>query len=282
MTHRRFRGKPASRNSVRPSRASGPNSSLFDPFTERLAHARITVHLGSPSDACCSLRRSIACAATRGRVRRRSCALRMATARSPGRARCCPRRSSSRSSTRMASRRRACGSTGSTDDGRLLPASTARPTTTAGARPLAAGPGRGRAAAQAALAGRRARGVHGRSPRARDAVPFDQLIAARLRHLRRLGPGGAPRLRRHARPARSAGRSTWPSRPYPFGNPAFENPSFFESTRRSTWALTEGGPNPVVLPGDGLSVRSRSGLRARRPASSGCITGRSPSTTSCG
>ena len=39
--------------------------------------------------------------------------------------------------------------------------------------------------------------------------------------------------------------------PYPYGNPAFENPSFFESTRRSTWALTEGAPNPVVKPTEG-------------------------------
>lgn len=39
--------------------------------------------------------------------------------------------------------------------------------------------------------------------------------------------------------------------PYPFGNPAYENPSFFESTRRSAWGLTEGAPNPVVLPQDG-------------------------------
>ncbi len=39
--------------------------------------------------------------------------------------------------------------------------------------------------------------------------------------------------------------------PYPFGNPALENPSIFESTRRSIWDLPDGGPNPVVLPGSG-------------------------------
>ena len=39
--------------------------------------------------------------------------------------------------------------------------------------------------------------------------------------------------------------------PYPYGNPAFENPSFFESTRRSTWSLADGAPNPVVQPQDG-------------------------------
>jgi hypothetical protein len=39
--------------------------------------------------------------------------------------------------------------------------------------------------------------------------------------------------------------------PYPFNNPAFENPSFFEATRRHTWALPDGGPNPLVLPASG-------------------------------
>ena len=36
--------------------------------------------------------------------------------------------------------------------------------------------------------------------------------------------------------------------PYPYSNPAFENPSFFESDRRSSWALPDGGPNPVAEP----------------------------------
>ena len=39
--------------------------------------------------------------------------------------------------------------------------------------------------------------------------------------------------------------------PYPYANPAFENPSFFESTRRSAWSLMPGAPNPVVLPREG-------------------------------
>ena len=39
--------------------------------------------------------------------------------------------------------------------------------------------------------------------------------------------------------------------PYPFGNAAFENPSFFESRRRDTWTRPAGGPDPVVLPAAG-------------------------------
>ena len=39
--------------------------------------------------------------------------------------------------------------------------------------------------------------------------------------------------------------------PYPFGNAAFENPSFFESRRRDTWQRPAGGPDPVVLPAAG-------------------------------
>ena len=36
--------------------------------------------------------------------------------------------------------------------------------------------------------------------------------------------------------------------PYPFGNAAFENPSFFDATRRDAWTLSPGTPNPVVRP----------------------------------
>jgi len=36
--------------------------------------------------------------------------------------------------------------------------------------------------------------------------------------------------------------------PYPFGNAAFENPSFFEGGSPDHWALPTGAPNPVVLP----------------------------------
>ncbi|HET6579108.1 MAG TPA: hypothetical protein VFG66_12325 [Gemmatimonadales bacterium] len=39
--------------------------------------------------------------------------------------------------------------------------------------------------------------------------------------------------------------------PYPFGNAAYENPSFFEGGRRDLWSLRPGAPNPVVLPDAG-------------------------------
>jgi hypothetical protein len=39
--------------------------------------------------------------------------------------------------------------------------------------------------------------------------------------------------------------------PYPFGDASFENPSFFEATRRDRWGLSAGTPNPVVFPDAG-------------------------------
>jgi hypothetical protein len=36
--------------------------------------------------------------------------------------------------------------------------------------------------------------------------------------------------------------------PYPYGDPHWENPSFFEGARRDQWALGNGASNPVVLP----------------------------------
>jgi hypothetical protein len=39
--------------------------------------------------------------------------------------------------------------------------------------------------------------------------------------------------------------------PYPFGDPHYENPSFFDGARKDRWALPEGAPDPVVLPNVG-------------------------------
>lgn len=39
--------------------------------------------------------------------------------------------------------------------------------------------------------------------------------------------------------------------PYPFGNPAFENPSFFDADHRDRWGMGDGASNPVVLPDAG-------------------------------
>ena len=36
--------------------------------------------------------------------------------------------------------------------------------------------------------------------------------------------------------------------PYPFGNAAYENPSYFEGATRRLWGLGPGAPNPVVFP----------------------------------
>lgn len=83
-----------------------------------------------------------------------------------------------------------------------------------------------------------------------DVVPFDQLIpldfatydgSRQVVHPDFVAtPGGA-----FGRPFHLA------ITPYPFSNPAFENPSLFESDRRSSWTLTDGAPNPVTLPTQG-------------------------------
>lgn len=39
--------------------------------------------------------------------------------------------------------------------------------------------------------------------------------------------------------------------PYPHGDQSFENPSLFDGARRDLWSLTNGVPNPVVLPDTG-------------------------------
>jgi hypothetical protein len=39
--------------------------------------------------------------------------------------------------------------------------------------------------------------------------------------------------------------------PYPYGNPGFENPSFFEANQRDRWTLSDGATNPVVRPETG-------------------------------
>ncbi|MGH7526715.1 MAG: hypothetical protein ACREMX_08415, partial [Gemmatimonadales bacterium] len=39
--------------------------------------------------------------------------------------------------------------------------------------------------------------------------------------------------------------------PYPFGDPAYENPSLFAGDRADHWLLEPGAPNPVVLPAAG-------------------------------
>ena len=39
--------------------------------------------------------------------------------------------------------------------------------------------------------------------------------------------------------------------PYPYGNPSFENPSFFDGNQRDQWSVTPGGSNPVARPDAG-------------------------------
>ena len=83
-----------------------------------------------------------------------------------------------------------------------------------------------------------------------DAVPFDQILPLHFDTYDGSGQVVHPDFA--ATPAGVFGRPFHLAiTPYPYANPALENPSFFESTRRSVWTLPEGGPNPVVLPGSG-------------------------------
>ena len=50
--------------------------------------------------------------------------------------------------------------------------------------------------------------------------------------------------------------------PYPFGNAAFENPSFFEATRRDAWTLSPANAQSGRAAGRRVSVRPRPGVRA--------------------
>ena len=170
-------------------------------------------------------------------------------------------------------RARACGSTGGPPTAGSS-RSTARPTRRAEARARwQLGESEGRRSAEADPARRRARRVHGHRRRPRRAA-VRRAHAARLRDLRRLAarwciPTTPPR-----RPARSACRATSPSRPTRSGTRRSRTPRSSNHRAATAGRWPEAAPNPVVLPGRGLPVRSRPGLRGRAWASSGCTTGR--------
>jgi hypothetical protein len=84
----------------------------------------------------------------------------------------------------------------------------------------------------------------------RDALPFDDLTP--LTFATYDGSGQVVHPDYAATPAGAFGLPLHVAiTPYPFGNAAFENPSFFESPRKDLWTLPQGGPNPVVLPDAG-------------------------------
>jgi Bacterial Ig-like domain (group 1) len=83
-----------------------------------------------------------------------------------------------------------------------------------------------------------------------DALPFDQVMP--LPFSTYDGSGQIVHPDFAATPAGALGLPLHLAiTPYPFGNAAFENPSFFESRRRDSWALPQGGPDPVVFPATG-------------------------------
>lgn len=80
-----------------------------------------------------------------------------------------------------------------------------------------------------------------------DALPFDELTP--LAFSTYDGSGQVVHPDYAATPAGTFGLPLHLAiTPYPFGNAAFENPSFFESHRRDRWARPQGGRDPVVLP----------------------------------
>jgi hypothetical protein len=136
-----------------------------------------------------------------------------------------------------------------TDGGRLLPLSA---TTDASGRALARwelGTDPGRRSAEALVAGL-APAVFTAVAEPPDALPFDQ-----IRPLDFATYDGSHQVVHPdfvATPAGAFAASLHLAiTPYPFGDPAFENPSFFEGGRRDIWTLPAGAPNPVVLPDAG-------------------------------
>lgn len=84
----------------------------------------------------------------------------------------------------------------------------------------------------------------------RDALPFDDLQPLTFATYEASGQVVHPDYA--ATPAGAFGLPLHLAiTPYPFGNAAFENPSYYESSRGDLWAAPQGGPNPIVLPDAG-------------------------------
>jgi len=78
-------------------------------------------------------------------------------------------------------------------------------------------------------------------------MPFDQLTP--LEFVTYDGSGQVVHPDYAATPAGAFGRPFHLAiTPYPYGNPSFENPSFFETDRRDRWTVSDGVSNPLVRP----------------------------------
>jgi hypothetical protein len=136
-----------------------------------------------------------------------------------------------------------------TDDGRLLPLDSETDELGEARALWQVGQIEGAGRAEATLAGAEP-AVFTAIVESADALPFDEVTPLTFSTYDGSGqvvhpdyaatPGDAFVLPRHLAIT-----------PYPFGNAAFENPSFFESRRRDTWQRPAGGPDPVVLPAAG-------------------------------
>lgn len=78
-------------------------------------------------------------------------------------------------------------------------------------------------------------------------MPFDQLAPVEFATYD--GSGQVVHPDYAATPAGAFGRPFHLAiTPYPFGNPSFENPSFFDAEQRDRWTVSDGASNPVVRP----------------------------------
>jgi hypothetical protein len=81
-------------------------------------------------------------------------------------------------------------------------------------------------------------------------MPFDQLTP--LEFTTYDGSGQVVHPDYAATPAGAFGRPFHLAiTPYPYGNPSFENPSFFEANQRDRWTVSDGVSNPVAHPDAG-------------------------------
>lgn len=81
-------------------------------------------------------------------------------------------------------------------------------------------------------------------------MPFDQLAPLDLTTYD--GSGQVVHPDYAATPAGAFGRPFHLAiTPYPYGNPSFENPSFFDAGQRDQWSVSPGASNPVVRPDAG-------------------------------
>ena len=249
----RFRGNPLCNSCVQAS-----VERLFSDFLRASAHAARSI-------SCRDWARVALCVVDR--VRRRGAAPagggarygRRRSDRAPS-GRCCPSRSPSRCSTRNGTPPKGHSDGGMADRGRRTTAGRGSPDRHRGkgTRAVAARQQHRRAADAGRAAGLEP-AVFTAIAEGRDAVPFDQIIPLDFATY-----DGSNQVVHPDFVATPDNLFTRPFHlaitPYPFGNPAYENPSFFESDPAQHVGPDRGRSQSRRAAAGRLSVRSRSGL----------------------